>query len=176
MKTSDLAICAATTWLLASSTALADFTGHVVKVSDGDTLTVLVNKTQFRVRLDAIDAPESGQAFGKRSRQSLAQLCAAKDARVDDRGKDRYGRTIGRVTCAGLDANSEQVRRGMAWVFVRYAPKGSPLYGLESEARLAKRGLWADPRPVAPWEWRARKRSANETQLRLRFAACPGCV
>src|SRR5688572_24398240 len=81
--------------------ALADFTGRVVKVSDG-TLTVLVNKTQIRVRLDAIDAPESRQPFGKRSRQSLAQLCATKDARVDDRGKDRYGRTIGQVFCAGV--------------------------------------------------------------------------
>lgn len=94
-----------------SGAALADFTGRVVKVSDGDTLTVLVNRTQVRVRLDAIDAPESGQPFGKRSQQSLAQLCAAKEARVDDRGKDRYGRTIGRVKCAGIDANSEQVRR-----------------------------------------------------------------
>lgn len=143
---------------LLSSPTLADFTGRVVKIADGDTLTVLVNKTQIRVRLDAIDAPESGQAFGKRARQSLAELCAAKDARVADRGKDRYGRTIGRVTCAGVDANSEQVRRGMAWVFVRYAPKDSPLYGLEAQARSAKRGLWAHPGAVAPWEWRRAQR------------------
>jgi micrococcal nuclease len=58
------------------SSPLADFTGRVVKVSDGDTLTILVNKTQIRVRLDGIDAPESKQAFGKRSRQSLSDLCA----------------------------------------------------------------------------------------------------
>src|SRR5688572_4481831 len=87
----------------AACNALADFTGRVVKVSDGDTLTVLVNKTQIRVRLDGIDAPELGQAFSKRSRQSLAQLCAAKDALVGEHGRDRYGRTIGRVTCAGVD-------------------------------------------------------------------------
>ena len=142
--------------------ALADFTGRVVKVSDGDTLTVLFNKTQIRVRLDAIDAPERGQAFGKRSQQSLAQLCATRDARVAERGKDRYGRTIGIVTCAGMEANSEQVRRGMAWVFVRYAPKGSPLYVLEKDARLRAVGLWADPRPVAPWEWRAAKARRSE--------------
>jgi len=122
---------------IASSAALADFTGRVVKVADGDTLTVLVKK-QVRVRLDGIDAPESRQAFGKRSRQSLAALCAAKDARVVKRGKDRYGRTIGVVTCAAVEPNSEQVRRGMAWVFVRYAPASSPLYGLECTARAAR--------------------------------------
>lgn len=135
--------------------ALADFTGRVVTIADGDTLTVLVNKTQVRVRLDGIDAPERGQAFGKRSRQSLSDMCAATEAQVEDRGKDRYGRTIGRVRCSGIDANSEQLRRGMAWVFTRYVPMGSPLYELEANARLRQFGLWADVRPVAPWEWRA---------------------
>lgn len=138
--------------------ALADFTGRVVSVIDGDTLTVLVNKKQMRVRLDGIDAPERGQAFGKRSRQSLSDICAAKQARVEERGKDRYGRTIGRVSCAGAEANSEQLRRGMAWVFTRYVPIGSPLYELEAYARLRQNGLWADPRPIAPWEWRAMPR------------------
>jgi endonuclease YncB( thermonuclease family) len=90
----------------------------------------LPSRTSPAARLDGIDAPERGQAFGKRSQQSLAQLCAAKDVHVAERGKDRYGRTIGRVTCAQIEANSEQVRRGMAWVFVKYAPAGSPLYGL----------------------------------------------
>lgn len=144
---------------LAPWDALADFTGRVVKVADGDTLTVLVNKRQFRVRLDGIDAPESGQAFSKRSQQSLANICAAKQARVEDRGKDRYGRTIGRVSCAGVDANSEQLRRGMAWVFTRHVPMGSPFYELETYARLRQIGLWSDAHPVAPWEWRRRATS-----------------
>jgi endonuclease YncB( thermonuclease family) len=141
---------------VAPSLALADFIGRVVKVSDGDTLTVLVNKAQIRVRLDSIDAPESRQAFGNRSWQSLSQLCAGRDARVVERGKDRYGRTIGLVACAGVEVNSEQVRRGMAWVFVKYAPPGSPLYGLEAAAKDRRVGLWADARPIAPWEWRAK--------------------
>jgi endonuclease YncB( thermonuclease family) len=59
------------------------------------------------------------------------------------------------VTCGGIDANAEQVRRGFAWVFVKYAPAGSPLYGLEDAARSRRAGLWADARPVAPWDWRA---------------------
>jgi endonuclease YncB( thermonuclease family) len=129
-----------------------------VKIQDGDTLTVLVSKRQVRVRLHGIDAPEAGQPFSKRSRQSLADMCAAKDAQVNERGKDRYGRTIGRVTCAGVDANTEQVRRGMAWVFKRYAPFGSPLYEAEAYARLRHVGLWADAHPLAPWEYREQKR------------------
>jgi endonuclease YncB( thermonuclease family) len=139
---------------LAPVSALADFTGRVVKVIDGDTLTALVNKKQIRVRLDAIDAPERGQAFGKRSRQSLADICAGKSAKVKERGKDQYGRTIGRVTCAAVEANREQVWRGMAWVYVKYAPKDSPLHILEKDARLRRAGLWAERGPVAPWKWR----------------------
>lgn len=138
--------------------ALADFVGRVVKVSDGDTLTVLVDNKQVRVRLDAIDAPELKQSFGTRSQQSLAELCAAKSARVIERGMDRYGRTVGWIICEGVDANSEQVRRGMAWVYERYAPRYSPLYALQGEAHDTRRGLWADPQPMAPWQWRRKTR------------------
>ena len=137
--------------------ARADFVGKVVHVADGDTLTVLLERKQVRVRLDAIDAPELKQPFGRRAQQSLAELCAARSVRVTEKGTDRYGRVIGRIECDGVEANSEQVRRGMAWVFVRYAPANSPLYGLQGEAQLTRRGLWADPRPVAPWDWRVRR-------------------
>ena len=139
-------------------TALADFVGTVVNVTDGDTLTVLVDTTPVKVRLDAIDAPEIRQPYGRRSQQSLAELCAAKTARVIENGVDRYGRTIARIVCDGVDANSEQVRRGMAWVFERYAPRTSALYALQGEARAIRRGLWSDPEPVAPWEWRRKSR------------------
>src|SRR3977135_2659384 len=101
--------------------AAADFTGRVVSVHDGDTLTVLVEQHQIRVGLVDIDAPELGQAFGQRPRHSFARICAGATARVTERGHDRYGRTLGRVTCGVVDANAEQVRRGMAWVFVHHA-------------------------------------------------------
>ena len=139
---------------VAPGAALGDFSGRVVKIADGDTLTVLANKRHIRVRLAGIDAPEYNQAFGKQSRKSLAQLCARKDAQVVERGKDVYGHTLGVVTCATVEANSEQVRRGMAWAFKLYVPMGSALYELETYARLRKIGLWADARPVAPWDWR----------------------
>jgi len=144
---------------LAPGAARADFVGRVVKVSDGDTLTVLVERKEIKVRLDSIDAPELRQPYGRRAQQSLAELCAARTARVVERGHDRYGRTVGRIACDGVDANAEQVRRGMAWVFERYAPRNSPLYGLQGDARLNRRGLWSEPQPTAPWDWRLKTRS-----------------
>jgi endonuclease YncB( thermonuclease family) len=133
-----------------------EIVGKVVAVQDGDTLTVLIGRKQVRVRLVDIDAPERKQPFGNRLRQSLAKLCARKDATVNETEKDRYGRTLGRVYCGGVDANAEQVRRGMAWMYIKYAPKDSPLYAVQAEARAARRGPWQDARPVPPWEWRLR--------------------
>ncbi len=69
---------------------------------------------------------------------------------------DRYGRTVGYVTCDGIDAQTHQVSRGMAWVFDRYSSPSSPLYALQADAQAARTGLWADPAPVSPWEWRKR--------------------
>ncbi len=141
-------------FLLAASPTFADVLARVVSVHDGDTITVLVDRKQVKVRLTDIDAPELGQPFGKNSRQSLADLCFGKTASLDVRGQDRYKRTIARVTCDGLDANAEQVRRGYAWTYTRYAPKGSPLHAIQLTARSEHRGLWADPKSIPPWEWR----------------------
>ena len=116
-------------------------------------LTVLVDRQQVRVRLVEIDAPEKDQAFGNRSRQSLSGMCFDKESDVQEKGKDRYGRTLGRVYCNGIDVNAEQVRQGMAWVYDKYVTDHS-LYRLQDAAKAAKRGLWADPNPVLPWEWR----------------------
>ena len=126
-------------------------------VTDGDTVTVLRGREQVKVRLAEIDAPERKQPFGQRSRQSLAEMVFRQDVLVIEQGKDRYGRSVGRLQLGSLDANAEQVRRGMAWVFDRYV-KDRSLYDLQNEARQAKRGLWADPAPVEPWEWRRSRR------------------
>ena len=139
-----------------------------MSVHDGDTLTVLVERRQVKVRLTDIDAPELGQPFGMKSKQSLSELCFGKSAVLDVRGQDRYRRTIARVTCAGTDANAEQVRRGMAWTYTRYAPADSPLFALERGARAAQRGLWADGEPMPPWEWRrGGARSALGDEVRV---------
>ena len=133
--------------------AHADITGKVVAVADGDTITVLHDKAQVKVRLTEIDAPEKKQAFGNRSTQSLSDLCFGKTAVLDEKGKDRYGRTLARVTCDGVDANAEQVRRGMAWVYDRYVTDKS-LYAVQEDAKAERRGLWHDDKPLPPWEWR----------------------
>lgn len=149
--------------LLSAAPALADVQGRVVSVHDGDTMTILVDRRQVRVRLTDVDAPELGQPFGTRSRQSLSSLCFGKIATLDVRGPDRYHRTLARVTCAGTDANAEQVRRGYAWTFVRYVRPDSPLHAIERAARAAHRGLWQDPAPVSPWEWRRNLRQSMRT-------------
>jgi endonuclease YncB( thermonuclease family) len=106
------------------------------------------------VRLAEVDAPEKAQPCGIRSKENLSAQYFHKSAEVRPVSMDRYGRTVAHVNCDGHDAGAEQIRAGMAWVFVRYAAKGSPLYGLEREARLHGRGLWRDAQRVAPWDWR----------------------
>ena len=140
----------------------AELTGRVVSVHDGDSLTVLVDRRQVKVRLAEIDAPKLGQPFGRRSRESLAEMCAGKAAVVADQ-PNRYGLTIGRVACAGVDANAEQVRRGMAWVYDRYVTDHA-LYSIQDDALRARRGLWADPQPIPPWKWRLTNRKAKRSR------------
>jgi endonuclease YncB( thermonuclease family) len=118
---------------------------------------VLVGTTQVKVRLVEIDAPEKAQAFGERSKRMLSALVFGKEVEVKEQGRDRYGRTLGRVFVSGLNANAEMVRRGMAWVYDKYATDRT-LCQLQDGARAAKVGLWADANPVPPWEWRHRPR------------------
>lgn len=143
--------------LCALASARADeISGRVVAIADGDTLTVLTSeKLQVKVRLAQIDTPEKGQPFGQASKKSLSDLCFGKDAVLTVESTDRYGRTVARVFCEGIDANREQVRRGLAWAYLKYLTDRE-LLDVEAEARAAGRGLWADPDPVPPWEWRRR--------------------
>ncbi len=127
--------------------------GQVIGIVEGDALTVAVESRQVRVRLAEIDAPEMNQPFGKRSKQSLSDLCFWVKAELAIRGKDQYGRKRAIVICNGVDANAEQVKRGMAWVFDKH-DKDPALVKLEEEARAEKRGLWLDNHSIPPWQWR----------------------
>ena len=132
--------------------------GRVVNVSAGDTLTIqFAGRLRATIRLADMAAPRKGQRYGSQSRRSLAELCGGKVATVEDQGADAEGRLAGRVMCAGINANGEQVRRGMAWVDRRHAAPSSALFRLEADAREHRRGLWRRRRPVAPWVWHKRR-------------------
>jgi endonuclease YncB( thermonuclease family) len=134
------------------------FQAKVVKIADGDTITVLLDKTQHKIRLEGIDAPEKGQPFGTKARQTLGAKIAGQTVRIDWKKRDRYGRIAGRVYLGDRDISLEMVHDGMAWHFKRYS-KEAALAEAEREARKERRGLWADKEPVPPWEWRKERKN-----------------
>ena len=131
--------------------SLFAFPAKVIKISDGDTITVLNSKEQTKVRLYGIDAPEKKQDYGQRSKQFLASLIAGQVVEVEPKGKDRYKRTLGIIYHKGQDINAQMVLKGYAWAYVKY----SRIYvDQEKLARENKRGLWQSSDPTPPWEWR----------------------
>lgn len=134
--------------------------GKVVRVADGDTITVLdANLQQHKIRLAGIDAPERRQAFGQRSREFLASMVAAQQVDVETEKTDKYGRSVGKVILEGRDVNLAVVAAGLAWHYKEYESEQTPsdrmLYASdEQEARRFRRGLWVDNAPEAPWDWR----------------------
>lgn len=138
--------------------------GRVVGIADGDTITVLDDtNTQHKIRLAGIDAPEKKQAFGNSSKKSLSDLVFAKSVTVETDKRDKYGREVGKVLVGGVDANLEQVKRGMAWHYKAYEREQSVIdrkvyADAENEAKHARRGLWTDAAPEPPWEFRNKGR------------------
>ncbi len=136
-----------------------DFSGSVVSVLDGDTIDVLHTGKAERIRLHGIDCPEKKQAYGQKAKHAASALVFGKEVTLHTFGKDKYGRTIGDVLLPdGTNVNQELVKEGWCWWYRKYAPGDTMLERLESEAREAKKGLWVEPNPVPPWEWRKRSR------------------
>jgi endonuclease YncB( thermonuclease family) len=141
--------------------------GRIVGIADGDTVTVLdADRVQHRIRLMGIDAPEKAQPFGQRSKQSLSDLVAGHDVVAQCGKLDRYGRQICKVLVDGVDANLAQVTAGMAWHYKKYereqrASDRAVYAKAELEAQRGGRGLWVDPSPVPPWDWRRDKAVAR---------------
>ena len=161
--------------LLAAATAT--LTGRVVGVLDGDTITVLdANRQQHKIRLAGIDAPESRQVYGNQSTQNLSNLVFGKDVAVEWEKRDRKKGIVGKVLVdeSGVDCGFRdcrkalnvglaQVRDGFAWHYKQHEREQSfqdraRYSAAESNARARKAGLWADPQPVPPWDWRRQKR------------------
>lgn len=158
-------------WLIAAAltTSAATIDGKAIKVTDGDTITILdANRVQHRIRINGIDAPENAQPFGERSRQNLVRLVAGNAVSADCHKADRYGRQVCKVwaptpDCPDcdktLDVGHAQIAAGMAWWYRQYANEQSAgdrgrYQTAELEARAQAIGLWRDLNPIAPWDWR----------------------
>lgn len=152
---------------LFATAAQADLNGRVVAVADGDTITVLDGgKRQIKIRLHQIDAPEKSQDFGQASKQSLSGLVFGKQVRVEVADTDKYGRTVGKVWVGGMDANLEQVKCGMAWVYEKYANE-SAYFAAERTAKMNRVGLWNQPNPTPPWVFRHPERAGANATAKL---------
>jgi micrococcal nuclease len=144
--------------------------GKVIRVTDGDTITILREKTQYKIRFAGIDAPESSQAYGNKSKLALGDYLKGKAVRVETTEKDRYGRNIGFVYANNSNVNNWMVQNGWAWHYKQYS-KDQKLSTLEIAARKQKLGLWADSsNPIAPWEYRSLKR--HQTAVKKGAADC----
>lgn len=140
-------------------TAGSRLAGRVVGVTDGDTVKVLAQGEELKIRMIGIDAPEKAQPFGKVAKQALSDRIFGREVEVQVKGRDRYGRVLGKLLIGGTDVNLAQIRDGFAWHYADYAkdqfPGDAERYAqAEREARAAGVGLWQDRDPMPPWRWR----------------------
>ena len=148
----------------------AEFSGRVVAVVDGDTIGVMRDGREVRVRLDGIDAPETRQEFSQRAKQFISDAVFGKTARVVQKDTDRYGRIVARVFADGRDLSVAIVQAGLAWHFIKYSDD-PVLAEAEANARTRTLGLWSQPRPIPPWEFRDGGTAAAALPLPLKAPA-----
>jgi endonuclease YncB( thermonuclease family) len=149
--------------LLVSASSHADtFTGMVIRVSEGDSMTVedSATKAHLRVRLAGIDAPEPRQPFSDSSRRALGLLLLGEHVTVQWTKRDRYNRLLGKARLNGRDVALHQLEAGRAWYFSEHATELSPdeqrsYAEAEQTARKHQNGLWRHPSPVPPWQFKA---------------------
>lgn len=154
-------------------------TGKVVGISDGDTITILdAGKKQHKIRLYGIDCPESGQAFGQAAKKHTAALVARKTVIVESFDTDKYGRTVGVVMVDGNNVNQDLIAAGYAWQYRKYCKESfcSDWLQAEERARSARAGLWSDPDPVPPWDWRKGTRTGTPGKVDVSPGAYNGNV
>jgi len=142
------------------------WSGEVVGITEGDTITVLNSKTlkDVKIRLYGIDCPEGGQAFSKRAKQFTSKMVFGKVVEVGAITVDHYGRTVSLVYVEGKGVCDKLIRAGLAWVYYLYCnlPICAEWKNLEAEAKEAKRGLWSEHNPIPPWEFRRQKRKGGK--------------
>jgi len=157
-----LAALLATILFPVMATGASDFTGRVVSVADGDTITVMRDGTPVKIRFNGIDAPEKAQPFGDRAYQFVFRETNGQTVTIRPTDTDRYGRVVGVVILRdGRNLNAELVAAGMAWHYKRYSDD-TTLARLEREARKDRRGLWSQADPIPPWKWRRGERGGAD--------------
>jgi len=144
--------------LIPSFLYAASWEGKVVGISDGDTIKVLKDGKQVKIRLAAIDCPEKSQPYGQKAKQFTADMVAGKIVKIWQTDTDRYGRIVGFVFVGDRNLNKELLTAGLAWHYKQYS-RDPELAKLEFKARSARIGLWSERDPIPPWEYRRLKRS-----------------
>ena len=129
----------------------------LVSAADGDTMTVRDGTEHLHIRLAEVDAPKRTQPYSQVSRKNLDSLCRNEPVEIEKVDVDRYGRTVAHVRCGGLNVNWRQVEDGLAWCYPRYLKHPAECLPRENAAREAKKGLWSESNPQAPWDFRAAK-------------------
>ena len=145
------------------------WSGKVIGVADGDTITVLRDKQPQKIRLYGIDCPEKRQPFGNRAKQFTSQLVFGNLVEVEPVATDRYGRTVAFVRVENTLVNEELIKEGLGWVYVRYCklPLCVEWQGLQLAAKYEKRGLWGDSDYITPWDFRRQKRKSAASVVSL---------
>lgn len=149
--------------LMIPAASADSFTGRVVEVADGDTLTLLVGRQHHKIKIAAIDAPERYQAWGDQARTNLSRLALSQTAVADcPRLDHRSALYICKLTVDTLDIGIEQIKDGMAWWFRgdahQQSTEAQSAYGsAELLAKLRRQGLWRDTNPVPPWNFRGER-------------------
>lgn len=156
MKLQAIGLWACLVLVASSAGAGESWIGKVVGVSDGDTVTVLHDRTPVKIRLHGVDAPEKAQPFGEQARQFTSGLVFGRQVRVEVLSRDKYGRSVGRIHLLAPERSLQQelLTAGLAWWYRQYSPRDTRLAALEEQARKARRGLWAEASPTPPWQWR----------------------
>ena len=146
--------------LFAFNASAFDFSSKVVGVADGDTITVLYDNKQYKIRLLHIDCPESSQAFGTKAKQILSSKIFGKTVTVKWKEKDRYKRILGDIYIGQRWINAEMVQEGLAWHY-NFFSKDATIAAAQTRAKAAKIGIWSEPNPTPPWDFRKGKGTAN---------------
>ena len=136
--------------------------GKVTRILDGDSILVTDAKSEeYEVQLEGIDAPELKQDFGKESTEGLSKLLKDKSVRLTWKSRDNFERPLAQVYVGDKHINLEILKLGLAWHFKKYN-QDEVLAKAETEAKDAKKGLWAKESPMAPWDYRRENKAPDK--------------